>query len=183
MKYYAGLEVSLKETAVCIVTQDGDIVKEGTVPTDPEPLAAYLKATGLVFARVGLEAGPGSPWLYKGLAAAGLPVFCIETRHAHAALKAQNVKTDRNDARGIAHMMRTGWFKATHVKAGESQKRRVLLNNRKSLAEKRLDLENQIRGTLKVLGFAQDTCNLVPQSHSSTKVRFLGQSIGMIFGL
>jgi transposase len=152
MKYYAGLDVSLKETSVCIVNQDGDILKEGKVPADPEPLAAFLKATGLVFDRVGLEAGPGSPWLYKGLAAAGLPVFCIETRHAHAALKAQNVKTDRNDARGIAHMMRTGWFKATHVKASESQKRRVLLNNRKSLAEKRLDIENQIRGTLKVFG-------------------------------
>jgi transposase len=152
MKYYAGLDVSLEETSVCIVNQDGDIVREGKAPTDPEPLAAFLEATGLVFDRVGFEAGPGSAWLYKGLAAAGLPVFCIETRHAHAALKAQNVKTDRNDARGIAHMMRTGWFKATHVKTSESQKQRVLLNNRRSLVEKRLDIENQIRGTLKVFG-------------------------------
>ena len=103
------------------------------------------------FERVGFESGPCSAWLYKGLSAAGLPVICMDARHTSAALKAQNVKTDRNDARGIAQIVRTGWYRPAHVKSEESQRRRVLLNTRKTLLEQRIELENQIRGNLEGL--------------------------------
>ncbi len=153
MKYFAGLDVSDKETWVCIVDHDGAIIKEGPVPTEPQAIAAFLQATGLKLERVGFEAGPLSPWLYHELVAADVPVTCLETRHAKAALKAQNMKTDRNDARGLAQIVRTGWYKAVHIKSPQSQKLRVLLTNRRCLVDKRLDLENHIRGTLKVFGF------------------------------
>ena len=100
-KYYAGLDVSLEETAVCITDQSGEIVKEGMVPTDPNSIMSYLQASGFPLERVGLEASNLSIWLYHELFAAGHPVTVIETRHAKAALKAQQVKTDRNDARGL----------------------------------------------------------------------------------
>src|SRR5271168_3956091 len=105
MKYFAGLDVSMAETSVCIVNQDGGFVREAT---DPASIEKYLKATGFAFERVGFESGACSPWLYKGLIAAGMPAICLDARHTHAALKAQNVKTDRNDARGIAQIVRTG---------------------------------------------------------------------------
>jgi transposase len=152
MKYYAGLDVSMNNTAVCIVNQDGDILHESEVPSEPEAIDRWLKDMGLPMERVGLEAGAISPWLCHALLALQWPVICIETRHAKAALAAQSVKTDRNDARGIAHIMRTGWFRAVHLKSHESQKLRVLLSNRRCLLDKQLDLQNQIRGTIKVFG-------------------------------
>jgi len=152
MAYYAGLDVSTDTTSICIVDQEGAVIREGKASTDPGEIGRFIQSCGLQFSRVGLEASNLSIWLYHELLAAGLPVICIETRHASAALKAQNVKTDRNDARGIAHIMRTGWFKVVHVKSHASQKLRVLLNNRRCLLEKRLQIENQVRGTLKVFG-------------------------------
>jgi len=152
MKYYAGLDVSLKTTAVCIVDHDGTVIKEGIRSSDPQAIAAFLRDTGFSFERVGLEAGSLAPWLYHGLFAAGLPVLCLETRHAKAALQAQTVKTARNDARGLAHILRTGWFKPVHIKSEANQKLRVLLNSRTCLVDKRVDISNQIRGTLKVFG-------------------------------
>jgi transposase len=152
MKYFAGLDVSMEETSVCIVNQDGAVVREGRAATDPAAINDYLGATGLRFERVGFESGPCSAWLYKGLIAAGLPVICIDARHASAALKAQNVKTDRNDARGIAQIVRTGWYTLAHVKSEDSQRRRVLLNTRKMLLGNRIEIENQIRGNLKIFG-------------------------------
>ncbi|MCP5006729.1 MAG: IS110 family transposase [Planctomycetes bacterium] len=152
MKYYVGLDVSVKETAVCIVNEDGDIIAEKSVFSEPEAIADYLAGQGRDYERIGLEAGCLSPWLCHELCSFGLPVICIETRHAKAAMDAQNVKTDKNDARGLAHIMRTGWYKAVHIKSHESQKIRVLINNRKCVKNKLIDLENQIRGTLKVFG-------------------------------
>lgn len=152
MNYYAGLDVSMEKTAVCVVDQNGEIVSEHTAATEPKALYRCLAQTGLSFELVGFEAGPCSAWLYKGLLAAGLSVVCIDARHAHAALKAQNVKTDKNDARGLAHILRTGWFRESHVRSDDSAKRRVLLNARKTLLSKRLELENHMRGNLKVFG-------------------------------
>jgi len=152
MKYFAGLDVSMAETSVCIVDQDGAMVREGRAATDPASIEKYLKATGFSFERVGFESGPCSAWLYKGLMAAGMPAVCMDARHTHAALKAQNVKTDRNDARGLAQIVRTGWYRPAHVKSEENQKRRILLNTRKTLLEQRIALENRIRGDLKVFG-------------------------------
>ncbi len=152
MTHYAALDVSLKLTAVCIMDGAGNIRHEEMIPTDPDDLITYLRSPGVEYVRIGLEAGSLTPWLYHAMIEAGLPVVCIETRHAKAVLKVQGVKTDRNDARALAQMMRTGWFKAVHIKSKESQRIRVLLNNRKCLASKRIDIENQIRGTLKVFG-------------------------------
>ncbi len=100
----------------------------------------------------GLFDGRLTPWLCQELLVAGIPAICIETRHAKAAMKARNVKTDRNDARGIAHMMRTGWYRAVHVKTTDSQKLRVLIGNRRFLLDKRLDIDSRIRGTFKAFG-------------------------------
>jgi transposase len=152
MSYYVGLDVSLDSTSICIVDQEGSIFREGKTGTDPREIFDFLKTCDVPLKRVGLEAGSLSIWLYHDLLAAGVPIVCIETRHAHGVLKAQNIKTDRNDARGIAQIMRTGWFKAVHVKSHESQKLRVLLQNRRCLLDKRLDIERQIRGTLKTFG-------------------------------
>jgi len=120
MAYFAGLDVSVKETRVCIVDDAGKIVREARVASEPEALLQVL--TIYRFKRVGLEAGPLSQWLYSVLAEAGLPVICVETRHMRAMLKAQINKTDRNDARGIAQMMRVGLYRPVHVKTLRSQK-------------------------------------------------------------
>jgi transposase len=152
MSYYVGLDISLDSTSICIVDQEGSIFREGKTGTDPGEIRRFLESCAVPLKRVGLEAGNLSIWLYHDLLAAGVPVVCIETRHAHGVLKAQNIKTDRNDARGLAQIMRTGWFKAVHVKSHGSQKLRVLLQSRRCLLDKRLDIERQIRGTLKTFG-------------------------------
>lgn len=152
MKYFCGLDVSLNSTAICIVNQDGDIVREGQALSEPASIRDWLIKLGLSMERIGLEAGSLSPWLCHELLDFGYPAICIETRHAKAAMKAQQVKTDRNDARGIAHMMRTGWYREVHVKSHASHKFRVLLNNRRCLLDKRLDIDGQIRGTIRAFG-------------------------------
>ena len=116
MAYFAGLDVSVKETSVCIVDDAGKIVREVRVASEPEALLQVLTTTIYSFKRVGLEAGPLSQWLYSVLAEADLPVIRVETRHMRAVLKAQINKTDRNDARGIAQMMRVGLYRPVHVK-------------------------------------------------------------------
>ena len=152
MKYYAGLDVSVKETSVCIVDEAGAIIHEVKVLSHPEDLALVLKNPAWDLVRIGLEAGPLSQWLFSGLAEAGLPAVCIETRHAKAFLKAQVNKTDRNDARGIAQMMRVNLFRPVHVKTLRSQQRRALLTARKLLQEKAIAIENDIRGLLRNFG-------------------------------
>ena len=116
MDHFAGLDVSVKETSVCIVDNTGRIVREVKVPSEPEALFAVLKNPSYHFKRIGLEAEPLSQWLFSALAEAELPVVCVETRHMQAVLKAQINKTDRNHARGIAQMMRVGLYRPVHVK-------------------------------------------------------------------
>lgn len=152
MKYYAGLDVSVKETSICIVDETGKICSELKVASHPEDLLRVLQNPVWSLARIGLEAGPLSQWLFSALAEAGLPVVCIETRHARAYLKAQINKTDRNDARGIAHMMRVNLFRPVHVKTLASQKQRALLTARKLLQGKAIAIENDIRGLLRNFG-------------------------------
>ena len=140
MDYFAGLDVSVKETSGCIVDDAGKIVREARVASEPEALLQVLTNTIYRFKRVGLEAGPLSQWLYSVLAEAGLPVICVETRHMRAVLKAQINKTDRNDARGMAQMMRAGLYRPVHVKTLRSQKLRVLLTHRKLLQSIAIEL-------------------------------------------
>jgi transposase len=148
MDHFAGLDVSVKETSVCIVDETGKIIREVKVTSEPEALVAVLVSPAYHFKRIGLEAGPRSQWLYSALAEAGLPVICVETRHMRAVLKAQINKTDRNDARGMAQMMRVGLYRPVHVKTLRSQKLRMLLTHRKLLQSKAIAVDNDLRGTL-----------------------------------
>ena len=152
MDHFAGLDVSVKETSVCIVDDTGRIVREVKVASEPEALLAVLTNPNYHFKRIGLEAGPLSQWLYSALAEAGLPVICVETRHMRAVLKAQINKTDRNDARGIAQMMRVRLYRPVHVKTLRSQKLRMLLTHRKLLQAKAIAIENDLRSTLRNFG-------------------------------
>src|SRR5512138_313554 len=161
MDHFAGLDVSVKETSICIVDHAGKIVREVKVASEPEALLAVLKNPAYHFKRIGLEAGPLSQWLFSALAEAGLPVICVETRHMQAVLKAQINKTDRNDARGIAQMMRAGLYRPVHVKAIRSQKLRMLLTHRKLLQSKAIAIENDLRGTLRNFGLKVGTVGAV----------------------
>src|SRR5580698_9512497 len=152
MDYFAGLDVSVKETSVCIVDDSGKIVREAKVASEPEALLSVLKNPAYRFKRIGLEAGPLSQWLFSALAEAELPVVCVETRHMQAVLKAQINKTDRNDARGIAQMIRVGLYRPVHVKTLRSQKLRMLLTHRKLLQSKAIAVDNDLRGTLRNFG-------------------------------
>jgi len=135
-----------------VVDAAGQIVREAKVRSEREALAAFFTESGLAFARIGLEAGPLSQWLHAGLVEAGLPAILIETRHVKAALKAMTVKTDRNDARGMAQLMRMGWFRPVHAKAPMVQEIRALLTARKLLVAKLRDVESSIRGILRGFG-------------------------------
>ena len=137
MDHFAGLDVSVNETSICIVDETGRIVREVKVASEPDALLQVLKNSTYRFRRIGLEAGPLSQWLYSALGEANLPVVCVETRHMRAVLKAQINKTDRNDARGIAQMMRAGLYRPVHVKTLRSQKLRMLLTHRKLLQSSR----------------------------------------------
>ena len=151
-QHYAGLDVSLDQTSLCVLDDAGRVVCEAKLDTDPVAIAAHLRRVGHPVARLGLEAGPLSQWLHAGLVASGLPAVCIETRHTKAALGAMPVKTDRGDARGIAQLMRTGWFRAVHVKTRQAQEWRMLLTQRRLLVNEPVDVEAEIRGTLRGFG-------------------------------
>ncbi|WP_439360138.1 IS110 family transposase [Bradyrhizobium sp. DASA03007] len=152
MDIYAGLDVSLETTNICVVDGEGKVIREAKLETDSDAIELFLAEWGIHLKRVGLEAFSYSAWLFTALAEKGLPVICIETRHAKAALNTMLNKTDRNDAKGIAQMMRTGWFRAVHVKSEAAQTPRALLAGRKALLGKVLDVENTIRGLLKPFG-------------------------------
>ncbi|RWM46175.1 MAG: IS110 family transposase [Mesorhizobium sp.] len=165
MKHYAGLDVSVKETAICIVDETGKICREMKVPSHPEDLVRVLSDPAWTFERIGLEAGPLSQWLFSGLAEAGLPVICIETRHTKAFLEAQPNKSDPIDARGIAQMMRVNLFRPVHVKTLTSQKRRALLTARKLLQDKAIAIQNDIRGLLRNFGLKVGMVGAVKFEH------------------
>ena len=152
MEHFAGLDVSVKETSICIVDDTGEMVREVKVASEPDALLQVLKTNAYRFKRIGLEAGPLSQWLYSAFAEVNLPVICVETRHMRAVLKAQINKTDRNDARGIAQMMRAGLYRPVHVKTLRSQKLRMLLTHRKLLQSKAIAIENDLRATLRNFG-------------------------------
>src|SRR5216684_3360783 len=152
MEHYVGLDVSLKLTAICIVDRTGKIEREGVVTSDPETIAAFVKSHAPHVARVGLETGATSTWLWTELKKLGLPVICIDARHAKAALKMQINKSDRNDAVGIARIMQCGWYKEVRVKGLDSHAIKAVLVSRALLVKIKRDLENQIRGLLKNLG-------------------------------
>jgi transposase len=148
MAHFVGLDASKKTTSVCVMDGDGNVIQEGTVETDPAAIVGYLRGERWRYRRIGLESTGFAPWLYEGLAKAGLPIICIEARHAHGVLKARLNKTDRNDARGIADLMRVGIYKAVHVKTRESQQAKLLLTTRRMLKRKQRDFDNLVRAAL-----------------------------------
>jgi transposase len=152
MESYVGLDVSLNQTSICVVNQAGSIVQEGVVDSDPGAIASFVRSKAPGTVRIGIETGPTTTWLWTELNRLGLPVICIDARHAKAVLKMQINKSDRNDAAGIARIMQTGWFKEVHVKDLDSHAVRALLASRALLVKIKRDLENQVRGLLKNLG-------------------------------
>ena len=152
MEYCAGIDVSLKESSVCVVDGTGKIVREAKTASEPEALCQFMARIGFSLTRIGLEAGPLSQWLREGLVDAGFEVVLLETRHVKAALSAMTVKTDRKDARGIAQLLRMGWYRPVHAKSIGSQEVRALLVGRKLLQAKLLDVELSIRGILRGFG-------------------------------
>jgi transposase len=152
MEYYAGIDVSLECSSVCVVDASGKIVREGKVASEPEALISWLRSLGYELSRIGLEAGPLSQWLFAAMRRAGLAVELLETRHVRDAFKAMPVKSDRNDARGIAQLMRLGWFRPVHCKSMGAQETRSLLTARKLVQTKLRDIENSLRGILRGFG-------------------------------
>lgn len=152
MSYYAGLDVSLEETAICIVDETGAIVRELRAASDPESLISAFNLVDLPMERIGLEACSQSAWLHQGLTRAGFPALCIETRQAKAAMGAMPNKTDRNDARGLAQIIRTGWYRQVHVKSVPSRMARSLLVARRTVLCKLRDMENAVRAVLRESG-------------------------------
>jgi transposase len=152
MEHYAGIDVSLEQSSICVVDERGRIEREGKVASEPEALIGWFSGLGIELSLIGLEAGPLSQWLHGGLMKAGLKVTLLEVRHVRAAFKTMAVKSDRNDARGIAQLLRLGWFRAVHCKSLPAQEVRALLTVRKLVQTKLLDIELSLRGMLRNFG-------------------------------
>jgi transposase len=152
MRVFIGLDVSPATTAICVVDRDGAVQWQGKVPSEPGPLIERLAEWSGVIDLAGIEACPLSEWLHRGLREAGIPVVCVETRHAQRFLSSRPVKTDKNDARGIAEMMRLGHYRPVHVKSPAAQSMRTTLAARMQLVAAQLQIEGTIRGLLKVYG-------------------------------
>ena len=152
MDHYAGIDVSLECSSVCVVDANGKILREAKVASEPKALIAWFRTLGFGLERIGLEAGPLSQWLFAAMKTAGLTVELLETRHVRDAFKAMPVKSDRNDARGIAQLMRLGWFRPVHCKSLSAQETRATLTARKLVQSKLRDVENSLRGILRGFG-------------------------------
>ena len=152
MEYYAGIDVSVEASSVCVLDACGKVLREGKVLSDPDALVDWLSGLGVELGLVGLEAGPLSQWLYAGLKSAGIAAELLETRHVRNAFKTMAVKTDRRDARGIAELLRVGWYRPVHCKSLSSQETRALLTARRQLKDKLHDLEASVRGLLRNFG-------------------------------
>lgn len=173
MDHYAGIDVSLECSSVCVVDASGAIVREGKVASEPQALIAWFGSLGFELTRIGLEAGPLSQWLYAAMREAGLAVELLETRHVRKAFEAMPVKSDRNDARGIAQLIRLGWFRPVHCKSLAAQEMRTLLTARKLVQSKLFDVEMSLRGILR--GFGLKVGPTAPK-------RFAGRIRGLVAG-
>jgi transposase len=152
MVLYVGLDVSQKETEICVVDAEGRRVWRGKCPSRPEAIAGVLGEHAPGATKVGMETGPLAIWLWHGLKALNVPIDCLHARHIAAALSLQVNKTDANDAHGIAQVVRSGWYRAVAVKSLHSCRVRAILSARRQLVEVRTSLYNQIRGLLKTFG-------------------------------
>jgi transposase len=158
MKHYVGLDISMKETVICIVNDKGESVHKGRCKTDPEKIAYHLKKTGLCIERIGLESGSLSHWLVTNLRELELPATCIDARKMAAILSVRVNKTDDNDAEGIAQAMRCGLYKEVSQKSQEALEIGTLMQCRRTLVQQRVQLINTIRGLLKTYGIQLGSC-------------------------
>jgi transposase len=152
MKYFTGIDVSLRFVSICVVDEAGVVQYEEKVAAEVDVIVASLRRFSPAIKRVGFEAGTLTQYLTYGLQAAGFEVICLEARQVAASLAAMRNKTDRNDARGLAQILRSGWYRRVHVKSIESHQVRALLSSRKTILSKCIDLENELRGLLKIFG-------------------------------
>lgn len=152
MKTFIGIDVSLANSAFCVLDEHGRILKEAQVASEPDAFIEYLRSLPEPIEAIGLEAGPLSQWLHRGLAEAGIDVTLLETRRVKAVLKAMPVKTDRRDAEGIARLLRMGWFRPVHCKSISAQELRAVLSTRRALQKAVLDIEHSLRGVLRNFG-------------------------------
>src|SRR5215469_3411433 len=152
MPHYVGLDVSQKTTAICVVDEQGRRLWQGVCATDPGAISARVLRHAGVDVKVGVETGSMTPWLVHGMRSTGLDVECLDARQVKAALQMRLNKTDENDAEGLAQVMRTGWYRAVHVKSFDAHRARALLGARAQLVGMRTQLSNMIRGVLKTFG-------------------------------
>lgn len=152
MEYFVGLDVSLRSCALCIVDGRGKVCMERELPCEVDEIVNCLNAFGHPIVRIGFEAGALSQYLFFGLQDKGFEIVCMEARQVSAALSAMRNKTDKTDAKGIAQILRTGWFSPVHMKSREAHGLRALLSTRKALLKKTMDLANEVRGLLKIFG-------------------------------
>lgn len=180
MSYYGGIDVSLEDSSICVVNGDGGIVREAKAPSDPAGLIGWFAGSGLKLERIGLEAGPLSQWLHAALVGAGLASELIETRHVRQAFKTMPVKTDKKDARGIAQLMRLGWFRPVHCKSLPAQEIRAVLTARKILQSKLHDIDLSLRGILR--GFGLKVGKTTPRTFAA-RVRELVEGHATLEGI
>jgi transposase len=152
MQFFVGIDVSLETSSICIIDERGVIIKEGKTASDPRSIAQFIRHRGRKVEHIGLEAGQLSEWLFVGLCGEGFNVSVLESRHVRASFAAMQVKTDRNDARGIAQLVRLGWFKSVHVKTLDARATRTVLNARQFLVDKLTAIENTMRACLRNFG-------------------------------
>lgn len=159
MNYYSGIDVSLKESFISIIDEGGKLVREAIVPTDEGKIAQYFADQNLNYKAIGVESGQLSISLCKALKKHDLPIICVDARHMASALSARINKNDKNDARGIAQMMRTSLYKEVEVKSDEACTTKVLLGSRRQLVNSRLQIRGTIRGLLKIYGIKLGDAN------------------------
>lgn len=152
MTAFIGIDVSLTSSAFCVLDEHGHVLQRAQVDSEPEAFAAFLRNLPWPVAAIGLEAGPLSQWLHRGLAEAGFDLILMETRQVKAVLKAMPVKTDRRDSEGIAQLLRMGWFRPVHCKSVSAQELRALLSSRRAVQKALLDLEQSLRGVIRNFG-------------------------------
>jgi len=149
---YVGIDVSLEEVWLCVMDEAGEIICEGKIVSDPDAIRDWILAYAPRAIKIGIETGPTSTWLWHALKALDLPVICVDARHAKRVLSLQLNKNDRNDARGLARLMRSGWYKEVRVKSLDSHLIRATMASRSLLVATRRDVQNQIRGLLNIHG-------------------------------
>ena len=170
MSVFIGIDVSLASSAICVLSEGNKVLKEAKIASEPEAFVSFMQELPYEITGIGLEAGPLSQWLYKGLADASFPAVLMETRQVKAVLKAQPVKTDRSDALGIARLLQLGWYSPVHCKSVTAQETRAVLTARNSLRDTAIKLELSVRGVLRNFGHK---VGKIPKSRFDERVREL----------